>query len=63
MSVKPKCPYCNSTEQPKSVTQDHHVTTVLLLYCAACGSILAAADFHPHYEVGGQRIEHEERSN
>jgi phage FluMu protein Com len=49
MSVIPKCPYCNSTDQPKSMQQDHDVTKILVLYCASCGSILAAADFQPHY--------------
>jgi hypothetical protein len=29
--------------------QDHDVTKILVLYCASCGSILAAADFQPHY--------------
>jgi uncharacterized Zn finger protein len=51
MSVTPKCPFCDSTEQPKSVAQEHDVTTVLLLYCASCGSILEAADLRPHYPV------------
>ena len=44
-----KCPYCNSTAQPNSVKRDYDVTTVLILYCASCSSILGAADFRPHY--------------
>jgi hypothetical protein len=31
--------------------QDHRGTTLLVLYCAACGSILAAADLHPNYPI------------
>jgi uncharacterized Zn finger protein len=55
MSVTPKCPYCGSTEKPTSVAQEHNLTTVLVLYCASCGSILAAADFSPHPDLtGGQ---------
>jgi len=54
MSVIPKCPHCGSTEQPKATEQDHHATTVLVLYCASCGSILGAADVRPHYpQLGG----------
>jgi uncharacterized Zn finger protein len=49
MSGIPKCPYCDSTEQPMSVAQDHGETTVLVLFCGSCGSILAAADFNPHF--------------
>jgi uncharacterized Zn finger protein len=49
MSVIPKCPYCESTEPLESVVQEHDETTVLVLFCASCGSILAAADFEPHY--------------
>jgi hypothetical protein len=49
MDVIPKCPFCDSTEQPKSVAQEPQVTTVLVLYCASCGSILGAADLRQHY--------------
>ena len=49
MRVTPKCPYCGSLELPAHVQQEHDVTTVLVLYCASCGSILAAADYAPHY--------------
>lgn len=49
MSVTPKCPHCGSIELPAHVQQEHDVTTVLVLYCASCGSILAAADYSPHY--------------
>jgi hypothetical protein len=54
MSVIPKCPHCGSTEQPKAIEQDHDATTVLVLYCSSCGSILGAADSRPHYpRLGG----------
>jgi uncharacterized Zn finger protein len=49
MDVTPKCPYCDSTDAPKSVRQEHDQTTVLVLYCASCGSILAAADLSSHF--------------
>jgi uncharacterized Zn finger protein len=49
MSATPKCPHCGSIELPEHVQQEHDVTTVLVLYCANCGSILAAADYFPHY--------------
>ena len=29
--------------------KDHDLTTVLVLYCSSCGSILGAADFSPRY--------------
>jgi hypothetical protein len=53
MDVTPKCPHCNSTDKPKSVKQDHDLTSVLLLYCASCGSILAAADLRPGFPQFG----------
>jgi hypothetical protein len=53
MSVIPKCPFCNSTEQPKSIEQEHDMTTLLVLYCASCGSILGAADLSQHYPTFG----------
>lgn len=53
MTAAPRCPYCNSTEQPKSVTQDYDVTTILVLYCGSCGAILAAADYSPSYSGTG----------
>lgn len=43
MSVIPKCPHCGSTEQPQATEQDHRATTVLVLYCSSCGSILEAS--------------------
>jgi hypothetical protein len=43
MSVSPKCPHRGSTEQPKAIEQDYHVTTLLVLYCSSCGSILGPA--------------------
>ena len=53
MSVSPKCPSCGAIERPLSVEQEHHRTTLLVLYCAVCGSILAAADLHPNYPTFG----------
>jgi hypothetical protein len=53
MSVIPKCPFCNSTEQPKSIEQEHDMTTLLVLYCASCGSILGTADLSQHYPTFG----------
>jgi uncharacterized Zn finger protein len=53
MSITPKCPYCDSTEPLESVVQEHDETTVLVLFCASCGSILAAADFDPHPDFTG----------
>jgi uncharacterized Zn finger protein len=53
MSVIPKCPHCGSTEPLESVAQEHDETTVLVLFCASCGSILAAADFEPHPDFSG----------
>jgi len=54
MSVSPKCPQCGSTEQPQAIEQDYHVTTLLVLYCSSCDSILGAADLRPHYpQLGG----------
>ena len=54
ISVSPKCPHCGSTEQPKTIEHEYHVTTVLVLYCSSCGSILGAADSRPHYpRLGG----------
>ena len=47
--VAPKCPYCNSGRRPNAVQQEHDGTTVLVLHCASCGAILAAADYRPHY--------------
>lgn len=49
MDVTPKCPYCNSADKPASVRQEHDLTTVLVLYCGSCGSILTAADMLTHY--------------
>lgn len=56
MSVSPKCPHCGSTEQPKAIERDYHLTTVLVPYFSSCGSILGAADSRPHYrQFGGPR--------
>ena len=58
VSVSPKCPQCGSTEQPKAIEQDYHVTTILVLYCSSCGSILGAADLRPHYpQLGGPQLQ------
>lgn len=49
MAIAPQCPHCHSKERPLSVRQEHEWTTVLVLFCPSCGSILAAADVSPHY--------------
>jgi hypothetical protein len=53
MTVTPRCPYCNSVEQPSSITQEYDVTRLLVLYCGSCGAILAAADYNPSYSGSG----------
>lgn len=55
MTATPKCPYCGSTDPLASVEQEHHRTTVLILYCSSCGAIVAAADLSAHYPDLGRR--------
>ncbi len=54
MSVTAKCGYCGSDERPNSVMQEHDVATLVVLYCASCGAILAAADYNPRYSETGE---------
>jgi uncharacterized Zn finger protein len=58
MSVTPKCPHCESTDQPKTVRKELEGATALILYCASCGSILAAADVQPQYAASGLPSSH-----